>query len=97
MYWARSIVVPIRDGGERYNELTSIWEDWQIAVAVKIGHGPRSGAVPMLYFAVKRSRGPENGSEGTVYMMESGIAMSTTPLRSSWGFMLTPKSRRRRK
>jgi hypothetical protein len=38
-----NVTVPIRDeGGEAYNELTYVWEDWEIAVAFRIGGGPRS-------------------------------------------------------
>jgi hypothetical protein len=42
-YMLEKVTVPIRDseGGE-YNELSDIWEDWEIAVAFKIGGGPRS-------------------------------------------------------
>ncbi|KAF5621668.1 hypothetical protein F25303_12231 [Fusarium sp. NRRL 25303] len=46
------VCVPIRDetGKEVYNSLTSIWEDWEIAIAFKIGSGPRSwGGTYALY------------------------------------------------
>ena len=36
-----AVEVPIRDGGEDYNNLTFIWEDWEIIVAFKLGGGPR--------------------------------------------------------
>jgi len=39
-YMVENVTVPIRDDEEgRYNELTYIWEDWEIAVAFKIGGG----------------------------------------------------------
>ncbi|RFU30420.1 hypothetical protein B7463_g5901, partial [Scytalidium lignicola] len=38
-----NVTVPIQDGeGAEYNELSDIWEDWEIAIAFKIGTGPRS-------------------------------------------------------
>lgn len=41
-YMIENVAVPIRDdGGERYNALTYVWEDWEIAIAFKIGAGPR--------------------------------------------------------
>ncbi|KAK4543199.1 hypothetical protein LTR36_005749 [Oleoguttula mirabilis] len=41
-YMTENVVVPNRDDEEGYNELTYVWEDWEIAVAFKIGGGPRS-------------------------------------------------------
>jgi hypothetical protein len=41
-YMLESVTVPIRDDeGGGYNELSDIWEDWEIAIAFKIGSGPR--------------------------------------------------------
>jgi hypothetical protein len=41
-YKIENVTVPIRDdGGERDNALTYVWEDWEIAIAFKIGAGPR--------------------------------------------------------
>lgn len=39
-----NVTIPLRDDGEggEGNELTDVWEDWEIAVAFKIGGGPRS-------------------------------------------------------
>ncbi|QGI57950.1 hypothetical protein CEK26_000076 [Fusarium fujikuroi] len=48
----KSVCIPIRDetGEEEYNSLTSIWEDWEISIAFKIGGGPRSwGGTYALY------------------------------------------------
>jgi hypothetical protein len=40
-YMVKYVTVPIRDDeGGGYNELTYIWEDWEIAIAFKIGGGP---------------------------------------------------------
>ncbi|KAI6747649.1 hypothetical protein HG530_015757 [Fusarium avenaceum] len=41
---AETVCVPIRmvNGESGSNELTFIWEEWQIAIAFKIGGGPRS-------------------------------------------------------
>jgi hypothetical protein len=37
-----SVTVPIRgDEGGEYNEWTDIWTDWEIAIAFRIGSGPR--------------------------------------------------------
>jgi hypothetical protein len=55
-----SVVVPIpeddsgrppqpEDFGVTYNQLTGIWEEWEIAVASKIGGGPRWGGSYALY------------------------------------------------
>jgi hypothetical protein len=55
-----AVVVPIRndgsgrptqpsDFGVTYNQLTDIWADWEIAVAFKIGGGPRWGGSYALY------------------------------------------------
>jgi hypothetical protein len=43
-YMVENVTVPIRedDEGGGYNELTYIWEDWEIAIAFKIGGGPCS-------------------------------------------------------
>jgi hypothetical protein len=39
---ASRVVVPIREGEEEeFSALMGIWEDWQIAVGVRIGDGPR--------------------------------------------------------
>ena len=38
---AARVTVPIRDDEEGFNDLTYVWEDWEIAVAVKTGVGPR--------------------------------------------------------
>jgi hypothetical protein len=44
------VLVPIKEGGETSNNLTGIWEEWEIALAVKIGSGPRSwGGSYVLY------------------------------------------------
>jgi hypothetical protein len=44
------VVVPLRDDEEGgYNELTDLWEDWDITVAVKIGGGPQWGGSWVLY------------------------------------------------
>jgi hypothetical protein len=41
-YMVENVTVPIRDDeGGGYNELTDIWGDWEIAIAFKIGGGPR--------------------------------------------------------
>ncbi|KAF4943412.1 hypothetical protein FGADI_13439 [Fusarium gaditjirri] len=48
----KSVCIPIRDetGEEEYNSLTSTWENWEVAVAFKIGSGPRSwGGTYALY------------------------------------------------
>ncbi|KAF4332935.1 hypothetical protein FBEOM_13253 [Fusarium beomiforme] len=39
----KTVCVPIRNNGgqEEYNELTYIWGEWEIAIAFKIGGGPR--------------------------------------------------------
>jgi hypothetical protein len=42
-YMLENVTVPIRDNeGGGYNELSGIWEDWEIAIAFKIGGGPFS-------------------------------------------------------
>lgn len=48
---AQTVCVPIRNvnGESEYNELTYIWEEWHIAIAFKIGGGPRWGGSYAIY------------------------------------------------
>ncbi|KIL88464.1 hypothetical protein FAVG1_08544 [Fusarium avenaceum] len=48
---AQTVCVPIRNvnGESEYNELTYIWEEWHIAIAFKIGGGPRPGGSYAIY------------------------------------------------
>jgi hypothetical protein len=42
-YMVEDVTVPIReDEREGHNELSGLWEDWEIAIALKIGGGPFS-------------------------------------------------------
>ncbi|KAF4947586.1 hypothetical protein FGADI_10317 [Fusarium gaditjirri] len=77
-----------------HNQLTWLWEDWEISIAFKIGGGPRAWAAHMLYTAATRTT--RSGSGDMEFMMKSGIAMSMKMWRNSLPSMLISMSKARK-
>jgi hypothetical protein len=88
-----AVCVPVRNdtGDGEHNQLTWLWEEWEIAIAFKIGGGPRGwGGSYALYC----KSGDKDGD--MEFMIKRGIAMSMRMSRDFLASMLNLMSKLRK-